>query len=248
MDMNKLVAVGAALVIGVVAVLGWVLGISPKLADTSAANASRAEVETQNTAYEVKLADLKKQFESIDDLRADLASLRDAIPSGAEIPSFVAQLDDGARSHEVTLTEITVSDAEAYAPEAVVAPAPADAAASDGEAAPAAATDGAAAPPVAPAVPVVPAGNALVTAENFVAVPFSLTLEGDYGNMLAFIDGLQKGERLAMVTDFTTDLVTPGSSDAVHATISGFIYVLLDVKATDATVPTTDADALVETG
>ena len=137
-------------------------------------------------------------------------------------------------------------DAEAYEPEVV--PAPTDAPAAEGDAAAPADAEPVAAAPVAPAAPVVPVPtvNALVTAANFVAVPFSLTLEGDYGNMLAFIDGLQKGTRLAMVTAFTTDLVSPGSSAAVHAEISGFVYVLLDIKATDA--PATEADALVETG
>lgn len=248
MDKNKLIALGAVLVIGVVIVLGWMLGISPKLAEASAADANRGDVETQNSAYESQLVDLKKQFENMDDLKDELASLRDAIPNGAQIPAFVAQLGYIADEHQVTLTEIKLSDAEAYAPEIVVAPAAADATATEGDAAAPAADAAAAAPavPAAPAAPIVPdtpKGNPLVTAQNFVAVPFSLTLEGDYENMLAFIDGLQKGTRLAMVTEFATDTVSPGSSTAVHADVSGFVYVLLDVDAADAASPATEASA-----
>lgn len=234
MDRNRLWVLGAALLIGIMAVLGWMLGVSPKLDEARAANADRVTVETQNSAYELQLATLKKQFENIGDLRADLAALRQAVPSEADMPAFVGQLDAIAEQHQVTLTEISVDDAEPYVPVAAAAPVPADAsAASSGDSAAGATAAPAAAPAAtAAAAATAPVVSGLVTAENFIAVPISLSVDGSYDNVLDFIEGLQKGKRLVMVTKFDT---AAAASDSVTAKISAFVYVLLNPNA--ATTP-----------
>ncbi|MEO6201500.1 MAG: hypothetical protein ABIX44_10095, partial [Cryobacterium sp.] len=186
------------------------------------------------------------QFEGIDKLRAELADLRETVPSGAEIPAFIGQLDKIAQAQDVTLSSITVSNAEPYVP--VVAMTPTDPAPVEG----AAAGDSAAAAPIdaataaaaaadaaaAAAVPA-PVVNDLITATNFVAVPISLTVSGTYEKTLDFVEGLQKGTRLVMVTTVTT--TKPEATSGITSTISGFIYVLLDQNAGAATTAGTAA-------
>ena len=242
MSMNRLWILGAVLLIVVVVVLGWMLGISPKLGEARAAKADQASVESQNAAFETQLAALKDQFESIGELRTELSALREAVPTGADMPAFVGQLDEIAKAHNVTLTAITVSDAQAYLP--IVAAPLAEAAPVEG-AAPgegAAVGDSAAAAPAAPApAPAAPAPtvNALVTAANFVAIPITLSIDGSYDAVLDFVEGLQLGERLFMVTTFTTS-VTADSGNVTGA-ITGFVYVLLEPGAAAAATAATAA-------
>ena len=244
--MNRLWILGAVLMIGVVVVRGWMLGVSPKLGEVRAAKADQASVESQNAAFETQLATLKDQFDSIGELRTELSALREAVPAGADMPAFIGQLDEIAKAHNVTLTAITVSDAQAYLP-VVAAPlaeaAPGESAAPGEGAAPGAAVgDSAAAAPAAPApAPAAPAPtvNALVTAANFVAIPITLSVDGSYDGVLDFVEGLQLGERLVMVTTFTTS-VTADSGNVTGA-ITGFVYVLLEPGAAAAATVATEA-------
>ena len=240
MNMNRMWVLGAVLLIGVVAVLGWMLGISPNLSEARAAKAEQATVEAQNTEFEAQLATLKTQFESISDLRAELSDLRESVPNGPDLPAFVGQLGDIADEHRVTLSQITVSDAQPYVP-VIAAPvpeaAPAEgatggategAAEGDTEAAPddAAAAAAAAAEAAAAAAVPAPVVNPLVTAQNFVAVPISIEVDGSYEDVLAFVEGLQKGKRLVMVTTFQTS--EEADSGNVTGTLTAFVYVLID--------------------
>src|SRR5680860_1093571 len=104
MDKNRLWMLGAALLIGIASVLGWLLGISPKLDEARTAKTEQVAVEAQNSAYESELTELKEQFENIGELKQELVLLRRAIPGAAEIPAFVGQLDAIAQRHQVTLT------------------------------------------------------------------------------------------------------------------------------------------------
>lgn len=258
MNTNRIWVLGAVLLVGVAVVLGWMLGISPKLDEARTAKEERISVETQNTGYEAQLTTLKKQFESIGDLKDELAELRQAVPSGADIPVLVGQLDSIAEDHGVTLTSINVSDAQPYTPTIAAAPAAdpaadpaAETAAANADTAPAAPTaatgDGAASPAA-------PAGSASITAENFVAIPIAIDVAGTYQDVVDFIDGLQNGNRLVMVNTFittepkdavaSTDPNAPAasasSSNEITASINAFVYVLLDP---DSAAPATEATA-----
>jgi Tfp pilus assembly protein PilO len=243
-DLNRLWKIGTGILIGATLLFGWLLGISPNLAGAKLADEDRVAVEAQNAAYEAQVATLRKQFEGIDDLKSNLASLQTAVPSSAEIPAFVAQLNAITQRHQVTLATLTVSDAQAYVPVAPVAPVVTDAAADDGSQP--------ASTPAAPAEPTTaevaaaaaPQPSELVTAENFVSVPISLSVTGSYQNVLDFVDSVQKGSRLAMVTSFTTsaststgtaptteDSDTSSSFGEATGTVSALIYVLLDPAA-----------------
>jgi Tfp pilus assembly protein PilO len=228
-NVNRLWVLGAVLLMSVVALMGWSLGISPKLAESRDATAERVAVEAQNISYELQLATLKQQFESIDGLRVDLADLRQAVPQGANIPQFVGQLDSIALQNTVSLTTITVSDAQSYAAALATTAAPEAAPLAEGAAAAAvpaedAAAAGAAADAAEPVAPVV------APADNLIAVPISLSVEGGYQNVLDFISGLQQGERLVTVSAFGTT-ATADAPGMVTGTISALIYVLLSDAA-----------------
>lgn len=225
MDRNRLWILGTVLLIVATVMLGWMLGIAPKLSEARAANTERATVEAQNSEYEAQLATLKTQFESIDDLEAELDSLRQEVPNDADLPDFLRQLDKIGQAHSVTFTNIQVSDAQPYAP--LVPPEPA----ASTESADDSATDPAAAAASPQPRAIDPTVNSRITAENFVAIPVSVSVDGSYDNVLAFIKGVQEGTRLTLVTAFNTAAATDPKATTITASVSGLIYVLLDSAA-----------------
>jgi hypothetical protein len=80
--------------------------------------------------------------------------------------------------------------------------------------------------------------NSRITANNFVAIPISLTVNGEYGNVLSFIKGVQEGARLTLVSAFSTTAGTDPSATAVTGNISGLVYVLLDSSGLVPAAPT----------
>ena len=241
MATRRIWAIGCGLVMVISLALGWVVGAAPLLASARAAGEAREAAEAQNLSYIQELALLKDQFEGIDELEDQLDELRTEVPSGAQLPDYLAQLSTEAQRHSVTLTAITTADAVAYAPTAAEAPV-AETPAADAEAP---AAEGAGEPVPAPvaAGAGTPVTSPLVTAENFIAIPMTLGFDGGYDNVLAFVESLQKGTRLTAVTAFSTSKATaaapvesdddqaPAAVGTVTGTMSLFIYVLLDPTA-----------------
>jgi Tfp pilus assembly protein PilO len=95
----------------------------------------------------------------------------------------------------------------------------------------------------------VSATNPLITPDNFVAIEVSLSVSGDDANVMQFIDGVQTGERLFLVTSLKLDQDKPDAATTsktqapatFKATISGLVYVLLDKPAAPAKAAATDA-------
>ncbi|KGJ82348.1 hypothetical protein GY21_00835 [Cryobacterium roopkundense] len=222
MDKNRLWVIGAVLVIGAVVVLGWGLGISPKLTELRAYEAERDTTMAQNAVYEAQIVALKAQFEDIDALRDDLSDVQLAVPGAAEIPGLVTQLTAIAATSQVVVSAFTPNDAQAYDPALLAVTAPVEP--STTVPAP---TTGAGAVAVADAVAVAePTVDPRITATNFVAIPISITVDGPYDNVLDFVSGLQYGQRLVMVTAVSTTVPTPEGT--VSGTITALVYVLLD--------------------
>ncbi|GAA3895821.1 hypothetical protein GCM10022381_41670 [Leifsonia kafniensis] len=237
MDKNRLWIIASVLGIVAVLALGWVLGIQPQLSAAAQATVDRLAVEQTNVVQATALAKLKKDFESIDALKAELAPLSASVPTGTEAPAFVSQVDALAIAQGVTLLGLTMDDPLAYVPvEAPDAVVPADAAATDATAADsaAAAEPAAAAPAPAPiAAGVPPVTNAQITSSNFASLAVSIDVSGSYANVLNFVSGLQSGARLVMVTGLKTAAVTDAPGE-VTATVSGLIYSLVSADAAPA--------------
>ncbi|MFC5928113.1 hypothetical protein D6T64_10420 [Cryobacterium melibiosiphilum] len=206
-DSNRVWVVGSALAAVVALLAGWFLGIEPRLAAASTADASRATVEVTNAAHAAVLAQLVEDSRDKKALTAEYNTLTASVPDGTAIPDFVNQLDDLASASELTLSGIEVADAQAYTPGTTVA-------------------------------------NALITPQSLAALAVDISVSGDYGRVLQFVDGLQTGARLFLVTGITTQVDTdnPGS---VEASISGLVYVLVPPGSVIAPVadPTVPAEA-----
>ena len=201
---------------------GWFLGIQPQLNAANAASESRTSEAARNAASERLLVTLKKDFEGIGELKDSNATLRRSVPSSAQLSTFVTELNALSGQNSVAVTTITVSDAKAYTPPVIVAAAVTGAAASPTPSPTASAAPVVAAPVAPQAPPLVT--NPKITAANFIAIPITLKISGQYANVLNFVKGLQAGERLFLVTNLSTKTVVPPTVDA---DITGLIYVLL---------------------
>ena len=199
----------------VIVVGGWLLGIAPQLAIAATANSDRANAVVANTRNQVVLAKLKRDYENIDALKNQLSTLRDAVPPKADISSFVTELNTLAGAHKVTLKSITVSDAKPYTP-ATQAVAATSAKASN-----------------------TPQTNPKITTANFVIIPMQISMTGDYGRVLDFVNDVQLGRRLILVSTLSSmgstdskgtkgNASTSGGSQKVDSSIGGYIYVLLN--------------------
>ncbi|TFD51783.1 hypothetical protein E3T43_15995 [Cryobacterium sp. Hh7] len=225
MDKNKLWLIGSMLVTSVIVVLGVLLGVQPQLDSMNAADASRAAVQSTNAGHVALLARLKHDFEDLDALTATAEALAESVPSGSAMPAFVDQLDAQAQAVGLTLTGMTVTEAQAYVPVLPEVPAAAAAAAtSTGSAAPD--SEGASAAASSAAEAATPAPVALITESNFAAFPLQITVTGTYAQVLEFVASVQSGSRLFLVHGIDTAQAS-GEETLVDATISGLVYSLV---------------------
>jgi Tfp pilus assembly protein PilO len=217
MDKNRLWAVGAVTaMVGVIAG-GWLVGIQPELSAVASANHDRANVVVQNVANEALLARLKRDYLGIDALRKQIDSLQIAVPSSAQMSTFVAELNTLAALNEVTVKSIAVSDAKPYT---------------------------SAPPPVAlagtPTTKPVDMTNSKITSANFVVIPVQLSVTGVFLDVLNFVHAVQDGPRLFLVSTLSSASAGHSTSGVnsvkktiatgpatVDSNIGGFVYVLL---------------------
>jgi Tfp pilus assembly protein PilO len=239
MDRNRIWMLGSVLGMVVVLAIGLLLGVQPQLAAIATADEARVAVETSNVAQSTVLAKLKTDFATIDALKGSLAPLEASVPSGTNMSSFVNQLNTLAGTTKVTFSGLTVSPATPYA---VV-----------GGAAPLAQTGATATAPAAGAVAAgaPPVTSAQITAANFASLAVQITVSGSYASTLDFVNGLQTGERLVLVTGLSTTAVqaaapvaakpgtaAPADTGDVTAIITALVYVLVP-PASAAAAPVT---------
>ena len=160
---------------------------------------------------------LRKDFENIDVLRAEVEELRAVIPNHADYSGFVAELNALAGATATTVTNVVIGDATWYTAAPTDALPPVDPAATP--TAEATTPVGGTAAAAAEGEQVIPLPNADggVNGSNFIAIPVQLQVTGDY---LQFIRALQGNQRLFLVTGFTAATEAP-------STVSGLLYVLI---------------------
>jgi Tfp pilus assembly protein PilO len=213
---NRIWIIGTAALSVVALALGWVLGVSPVLSQASTNRQQIASIGETNVAQEAKLATLKVQFESVDEIEAELQELRVQVPPVSDYPALLRQLSAKAALAGVQISTTTVDAATAFLPTPVVeAPV-------DGEAAPAEAPAEAAV--VDPAVPAA-----------VVAVPMTIAVGGSYESFMNFVATLQADGRLFLVTGLSmaeSSEAGAAGAGAFTGTVNGLIYVVRD-----ATIP-----------
>lgn len=206
---NRMWLLGTVAVIAAVVVLGWFLGISPKLAEADAAIAQTADVNAQNAVQQAALGQLKQQYESLDELKADLAEIRKEIPSLQPADEFVNWISASAQSTTVFVKKIIISEPNPYGTAPVI------------EGQPAPVTDG---------EEVVPSGGA--APDGVFTIPVSIEVIGSPANIIAFSKLMQLGDRLFVVSNFS---YTPDESTGI---LSGFLYLIDDPNAPAFFIPT----------
>ncbi|GHD47216.1 hypothetical protein D9V29_05775 [Mycetocola manganoxydans] len=225
MDKTKIWILASAIVMVGILALGWFVGVDPQLKAKASTDEQRVSVEAQNTATELAIVKLKKDFESIDELKTELAGLRSSIPAAGELPDFLTQLDNLAAGSKTKVISLTVSEAIPYTVPATAVPPVA--APVDGEESAEPEADPVA-EPVAPEGPAVPTTitDPRITPENFVAIPVDVTVEGERDAARSFIDKLQHGPRLFMATSIA--IMPIEERPGIFTTqVTGYVYVLL---------------------
>lgn len=225
---NRLWILISSVLILVLIAGGWFLGVGPFLAAAAVADEAREGIESQNRDLRVQIASLAQQEADLPKLADELEELEKAIPAGVDGSEFIASVTKLASQSDVTLTTIALTDPVAYVPPAAPAP-PAPAA--EGEAA-----EGAeAAPAPAPAAGAgpVPLTDPLVTTANMVIVPIEIGVSGSNDKVMAFLERLQEGDRLVLVTKIAGGRAegSDASSGSYAMTITGSMYVMRDPAA-----------------
>ncbi|GAA4177723.1 hypothetical protein [Gryllotalpicola koreensis] len=237
MNANRLWMLGGAVAAVAIVVLGWIVGISPQLQQASAADDQKVSAQSQLQQTELQLTQLKKDYASIGQLKAQLSTLQQSLPGTSQVTDFVRQLAQQSAAAGVAVSSITVGEPTAYAPAAsgsapAASPAPSPSAPTpSATAAPSTGpTPNATAAAVAPPVSTDP----LVTSANFVMLPVTLSISGEQAGLMSFTSSVQnQGPRLFLVNKIdlkqgagAADSQSGAASDE-SATLSGFIYVLI---------------------
>lgn len=221
MQQHRILSLASILVMLIIPVIGWFLIAQPQLAAATTADEQRADMESQIEASSAVVAQLKADSAQLPKLNDLLNKLRTSIPAGVDSSGYIDGLDALAQYNGVAITALTVAEPTNYVPATPPADpnavAPADGEESqDGESAPVA-------PPPAddPAIVTSP----LITSSNFVAIPVTITVEGEWSAILNFVDGLQSSPRLFLVTSLATGTVE-GDASRLAGNIGGYIYAI----------------------
>jgi len=116
MSSNRIWTIGAAVVILGVLVATWFLGVSPQITAAGAAATERTDVEAQNQVQEAALNALKKQFDELDTIKADLDDARKVVPSARDKSLFSKQIDQLSTKYGITITSLAFADPKPFVP------------------------------------------------------------------------------------------------------------------------------------
>ena len=166
---------------GVLAVLillaSYFLMIAPKRAEASETATQAAGVEQSNETLVQETARLEAQFATLDEQRAQLATIRGELPSGSEVPALIRQFTTFASGAGVTVTDIAPGTLTPY-----VAAAPGAGGATSVDTAAAANSSG------------------------ILSMPVSVTVDGTFAGAELFVKNLQSDMHRYLLVD-SVDLV-----------------------------------------
>lgn len=206
--MNTRFTILLAVIVMVAIVAGtFLLGISPRLSESAAADEERETVEAQNAVHQAELDRLIDLNERLTELQAELAQIRTAIPGAADTSRFYRELEAIAAATGVRFTNIALSVPEAYG---------------GGEEAD---------PEAAPAYelhPELTAALGSVSENNFFVIPAQFGITGGYTQVLEALSRLQNNPRYVLVHGVTIEEGLPGGDAEVTANLEGQLFILLD--------------------
>jgi Tfp pilus assembly protein PilO len=103
---DRLWLAGGAVVAVALAALSWFFLISPQRGETEAVQAEAAQVNDQATVLRARIAQLQKDNEKLDQLKAELAAKREALPLSTALSDFLRDLDDTGKQTGVSVTAV----------------------------------------------------------------------------------------------------------------------------------------------
>ena len=216
MSQSKSLAIGAFVLFISIIGGGWFLEIAPQLSIVSTVHKDHANVLALNAKNQLLLTKLKADFQNIGPLKSQLDRLSISVPPSANISAFISEVNSMANAHKTTIKSLIVSDAKPYT---LSAPPPSDNGIKE---------------------PSSPQSNPKITSANFVVIPIQITASGQYTNVLDFINSIQMGQRLFLISALSSTGSMGGNAGGavstmsgkaagkVDASIGGYIYVLLD--------------------
>lgn len=220
MQKHRIISLASILAMLLIPVVGWFLVAQPQVAAASAAAEQRTDLEAQIAASAATVAQLEADSAKLPELNDDLNDLRTSIPADADADGYIDGLDALATIAGVQIVGLTVDDAQVYAPAVgpdapVVEPTDTEGEDATGE------TDPAATQEPYPGIVTSP----LIDSTNFVAIPVSVSVAGDYAQIMQFVDGLQSSPRLFLVTSFSTT-EDASAAGGLTAAIGGYIWAI----------------------
>lgn len=240
MDRNRIKLI-IAVVSGVaVLALGFFLGVQPQLTAASTAAEQKATVDQQNEGIRATVEQLIAENEGLSGLEDERDAKLASVPAAPDMPALIRQLDKMAGEAGTVVTSFTAADPVSYVPPAS-ATAPAAAAPAEGTESSEGtddSADAAAAAPAEAALPTAPATvtDPAVTTANFSTIAVTVDIKGSYDQALDFVDRIQKGPRLFLVTAITSSEPEEGSETAEGQTwtVGGLVFVLQDGETAPA--------------
>jgi hypothetical protein len=174
---------------------GYFLGAAPLLQQQAKAEADRKSALAVNQGLEAEIARLKAAELNLDEYQALATDFARLVPDGVDSQRFIRSLDAIASANAVTIAEITIDAFVPYVPPKT-----------DEDA------DEKAPPPYT---------DDRINSNNFVIVPFSVTVEGGWAESLSFVHQLQFGDRLVLLTGIDQSI-----TDSAYSTkITAYMYV-----------------------
>jgi Tfp pilus assembly protein PilO len=104
---ERLWVVGGSLAAGLLALLGWLVVVSPKLSSASSLRSEKGTIETDNALLQSKIHKLKDAGANMAQLTQALTDARSALPPDTGLAAFTDQLRAQAATANVSITSIT---------------------------------------------------------------------------------------------------------------------------------------------
>lgn len=233
---------GTAFLVLVIFVGTYFFVAAPRMEQAALTMDQAAQISATNDLLVLRTAELKSDFEKLEEYRAEIGALQVQIPQNAEIAAFTRSLNDIAAATGVTITAVAPAPAtvvEIPQPAVVVTATAPEAAVDTTEEAPTSEepTDEVA-PPPAPVNPQI---------EGFTSISLSVTVVGPNANVMAFINAVQtEAPRLLLVPNVTLtrldEAEAAGGRPAivagdVEATVFGQLYALQPVPMLGGPLP-----------
>jgi hypothetical protein len=108
-QLERLWLAGGVLVVVLATVVAWFMVVNPKLSEARDADARTVDAQTANLALNARVQKLRAQSDALSTIQDALRSVREALPTSADVDVFTRQLSADAAGAGVTVTSIVAA-------------------------------------------------------------------------------------------------------------------------------------------